>query len=35
MKNKTSVFHAVGVLFVLTLAGFESAIFDGPFNGIV
>jgi hypothetical protein len=30
-----SFLGAVGVLFVLCLAGFESAFFDGYFNGVV
>ena len=33
MKN--SMFGALGVLFVLSLAGFESALFDGSFVGVV
>jgi hypothetical protein len=30
-----SFLSAVGVLFVLCLAGFESALFSGSFNGVV
>lgn len=32
---KDNILSAVAVLFVLTLAGFESALFGGSFNGVV
>jgi hypothetical protein len=32
---KKNILSVIGVLFVLSMAGFESALFDGSFNGVV